>query len=96
MLAMNTKVLLVDERYRTSWGMLGEYLEREGFEVKACMMANRVSPKLYPCQYAIAVLDVMMPGKSGIEVLARIRADSVMPVLMLTAKGDDADRYRGA
>jgi two-component system OmpR family response regulator/two-component system response regulator CpxR len=43
----------------------------------------------------IAVLDVMMPGKTGIDVLIQIRTHGAMPVLMLTAKGDDADRIVG-
>ena len=45
--------------------------------------------------YAIAVLDVMMPRMNGIETLRRIRAGSHMPVLMLTGRGDDADRILG-
>jgi DNA-binding response OmpR family regulator len=91
---MNTKVLLVDDDIELV-GMLGEYLEREGFEVKGVHDGESGIAEALSGQYAIAVLDVMMPGKSGIEVLARIRADSVMPVLMLTAKGDDTDRIVG-
>jgi two-component system OmpR family response regulator len=45
--------------------------------------------------YALTVLDVMMPGMSGLEVLRRIRQQSTLPVLMLTARGDDADRIAG-
>jgi DNA-binding response OmpR family regulator len=46
-------------------------------------------------QYAIAILDVMMPRMNGIETLRRIRAASRIPVLMLTGRGDDADRILG-
>jgi len=45
--------------------------------------------------YSIAVVDMMMPGLSGIDVLKVIRAQSVLPVIMLTAKGDDIDRIIG-
>ena len=46
-------------------------------------------------RYALAVLDVMLPGVSGIEVLRRVRAESDLPILMLTARGDDVDRIVG-
>ena len=46
-------------------------------------------------QYAIAVLDVMMPRLNGVEALRRIRTKSSMPVIMLTARGDDTDRIVG-
>ena len=48
-----------------------------------------------PILYAIAVLDVMMPRLNGVEALAQIRASSQLPVLMLTARGDDIDRIVG-
>ena len=91
---MNAKVLLVDDDVELV-EMLREYLEREGFEVKGVHDGDSGIAEALSGQYAIAVLDVMMPGKSGIEVLGRIRVDSVMPVLMLTAKGDDTDRIVG-
>ncbi len=91
---MNAKVLLVDDDAELV-EMLKEYLEREGFEVKGVHDGDSGIAEALSGQYAIAVLDVMMPGKSGIEVLGRIRVDSVMPVLMLTAKGDETDRIVG-
>lgn len=91
---MNTKVLLVDDDVELV-GMLGDYLNGEGFDVKGVHDGEAGITEALSGQYAIAVLDVMMPGKSGIEVLGRIRAESIMPVLMLTAKGDDTDRIVG-
>lgn len=91
---MNAKVLLVDDDVELV-EMLREYLEREGFEVKCVHNGDAGIAEALSGQYAIAVLDVMMPGKSGIEVLSRIRLDSVIPVLMLTARGDDTDRIIG-
>jgi two-component system OmpR family response regulator/two-component system response regulator CpxR len=89
-----TKVLLVDDDVELV-DMLKEYLEQEGYEVTAVHngadgLANALSG-----QYAIAVLDVMMPRLQGMETLRQLRQRSQMPVLMLTAKGDDADRILG-
>jgi two-component system, OmpR family, response regulator len=92
--AMKTKVLLVDDDVELA-GMLQIYLEREGFEVKAVHDGELGIAEALHGHHDIAVLDVMMPGKTGIDVLVQIRAHGAMPVLMLTAKGDDADRIVG-
>ena len=91
---MKTKVLLVDDDVELA-GMLRVYLEREGFEVKAVHDGESGITEALHGYHDIAVLDVMMPGKSGIDVLVQIRAHGAMPVLMLTARGDDADRIVG-
>jgi two-component system OmpR family response regulator len=91
---MKTKVLLVDDDVELS-EMLRVYLEREGFEVKAVHDGEIGIAEALHGHHDIAVLDVMMPGKSGIDVLVQIRAHGAIPVLMLTAKGDDADRIVG-
>ncbi|MCX7194163.1 MAG: response regulator transcription factor [Proteobacteria bacterium] len=92
--AMKTKVLLVDDDVELA-GMLQIYLEREGFEVKTVHDGGLGIAEALHGHHDIAVLDVMMPGKTGIDVLVQIRAHGAMPVLMLTAKGDDADRIVG-
>ena len=91
---MKTKVLLVDDDVELA-EMFQAYLEQEGFEVKAVHDGNAGIAEALHGQHDIAVLDVMLPGKSGIDVLIQIRAQGAMPVLMLTAKGDDADRIVG-
>jgi two-component system OmpR family response regulator len=91
---MKTKVLLVDDDVELA-EMLRVYLEREGFEVKAVHDGEAGIAEALCGYYDIVVLDVMMGGKSGINVLVRIRAQGALPVLMLTAKGDDADRIVG-
>ncbi len=91
---MKTKVLLVDDDVELA-GMFQIYLEREGFEVKAVHDGELGIVEALHGHHDIAVLDVMMPGKTGIDVLVQIRAHGAMPVLMLTAKGDDADRIVG-
>jgi DNA-binding response OmpR family regulator len=89
-----TRVLLVDDDVELG-GMLREYLQQEGFETNAVTDGESgVSEALSGC-YAIVVLDVMLPRVSGVEVLRRIRMRSRVPVLMLTARGDDVDRIVG-
>jgi len=89
-----TAVLLIDDDVELA-EMLGDYLAQEGFTVSAVHDGESGVAEALSGNYAIAVLDVMMPGISGIEVLRRIRAVSAMPVLMLTARGDDMDRIVG-
>ena len=91
---MSTKVLLVDDDVELI-EMLRDYLQGDGFAVDAIHDGTSAVAAALSGDYAIAVLDVMMPGMSGIEVLRNIRARSVMPVLMLTALGDDAERIDG-
>ena len=91
---MSTKVLLVDDDVELI-EMLRDYLQRDGFAVDALYEGSSAVAAALSGDYAIAVLDVMMPGMGGIEVLRQIRAQSVMPVLMLTALGDDAERIDG-
>jgi two-component system, OmpR family, response regulator len=89
------QVLLVDDDPELG-AMLVEYLEREGFGATAVQDGEAGVHHALSGHYNILVLDVMMPGLSGIEVLRRIRMrDSRLPVLMLTARGDDLDRILG-
>ena len=88
------RILLVDDDVELV-GMLRDYLVQDGFEVLAVPDGEAGVAEALSGHYAIVVLDVMMPGMSGIEALRRIRADSAVPVLMLTARGDDLDRIVG-
>lgn len=88
------KLLLVDDDIELT-NMLKEYLDGEGFSVDAMHDGESAVRAVLGGNYALAVLDVMMPGMSGIETLSRIRTHSQMPVLMLTARGDDIDRIIG-
>ena len=89
-----TAVLLVDDDVELA-ELLGDYLAQDGFLVTTVHDGVQGVEAALSGRYAIAVLDVMMPGLSGVEVLRRIRAQNAMPVLMLTAKGDDMDRIVG-
>ncbi len=89
-----TRVLLVDDDIELA-GMLADYLTQEGFGVTTVHDGETGVTEALSGQYLIVVLDVMMPRLNGIEVLRRVRAKSTVPVLMLTARGDDTDRIVG-
>jgi len=89
-----TAVLLADDDIELS-GMLAEYLEREGFSVTAVHDGESAARLAAGGAYQIVVLDVMMPRIDGVEALRRIRQGSRVPVIMLTARGDDVDRIIG-
>ena len=91
-------VLLIDDDVELV-GMFSEYLEQEGFRTTCVHNGRDGAREALRGDYAIAVLDVMMPGTNGIEALRQIRGAgseaSRIPILMLTARGDDADRILG-
>lgn len=89
-----TRVLLVDDDVELS-GMLSEYLQQEGFETEVAHDGEAGVKAALEGQFDIAVLDVMMPVLNGVDALRQIRQHSQMPVLMLTARGDDIDRVVG-
>ena len=89
-----TDILLIDDDSELS-AMLTEYLAGEGFETTT--MANGQDGAIAAAsgRYKVVILDVMMPGMTGIEALRKIRQTSSVPVVMLTAKGSDIDRVVG-
>ena len=91
---MLARVLLIDDDADLT-DLLGDYLKTEGFGV-VCAHNGEVGAALALAGQAdIVVLDIMLPGQSGIDTLRQIRAASTLPVLMLTGRGDDADRILG-
>jgi DNA-binding response OmpR family regulator len=88
------KVLLVDDDVDLTT-MLSQYLVREGFEVHAVHDGEAGAAEAIRLPYSIVILDIMMPRLSGVEALRRIRTTSRVPVLMLTARGDNIDRIVG-
>jgi two-component system response regulator CpxR len=89
------RVLLVDDD-RELCAMLGEYLAADGFEVQAVHDgAAAVAALAAGGRYSIIVMDISMPRMDGFEALRELRRSSAVPVVMLTARGDDTDRIVG-
>lgn len=89
-----TRVLLIDDDVELTM-LLQEYLTEEGFDVATNTDGRAGIAAAADGSADIIVLDIMMPRMSGIEILHRIRKLSQIPVLMLTARGDDIDRISG-
>jgi two-component system response regulator CpxR len=75
--------------------LLQEFLRREGFTVDCAHEGNSALAKALEGGYELIVLDVMLPGLDGFEILKRLRVSSRVPVIMLTARGEDVDRIIG-
>jgi two-component system response regulator CpxR len=92
-LAMN-KILLIDDDTDLC-ELLRDYLAPEGFAVETNHNGLDGVESALSGEHVLVILDVMLPGINGFEVLRRIRTSSRIPVLMLTARGDDVDRIVG-
>jgi two-component system phosphate regulon response regulator OmpR len=91
---MADTVLIVDDDTRLS-AMLADYLSGNGYSVRAAATARAGVEEVARATPGAVILDVMLPDFDGFEALRRIRAASDVPVLMLTAKGDETDRIVG-
>ncbi len=87
-------ILIVDDDTELC-SLLQRYLERELFRVKTVHTAEEGLKEALSGLYQGVILDVMLPGGSGIEILRQIRSRSEIPVIMLTAKGDESNRIEG-
>jgi two-component system, OmpR family, phosphate regulon response regulator OmpR len=81
-----------DERLRA---LLQRYLSTNGYRVSAAPGAAEARQLLANLEFDLLVLDVMMPGESGLDFARDLRRSSQVPILMLTARGDPADRIAG-
>jgi len=75
--------------------LLGEYLERNGFRVSLANDGKEMRRRLELNRPDIVVLDLMLPGESGLTLCRDLRADSTLPVIMLTARNEEVDRVLG-
>jgi two-component system response regulator CpxR len=89
-----SRVLVVDDDVGLC-ELVAEYLAAEGFPVECVHNGENGIERALSGEHAIAVLDVMLPGISGFDVLRRLRTKTRLPVLMLTARGEDVDRIVG-
>jgi two-component system response regulator CpxR len=88
------KVLIIDDDEELC-ELVSEYLSVEGFEVESVHDGESGLQRARGGTYDLAILDVMMPKKNGFDVLRELRQSSQIPVLMLTARGDDMERIVG-
>ncbi|URM34248.1 response regulator transcription factor [Bacillus sp. 7894-2] len=88
------KILLVDDEERIR-RLLKMYLERENFSIDEAENGNQALSKALANDYDVILLDLMMPGKDGIEVCRELREKKATPVIMLTAKGEEVNRVQG-
>lgn len=88
------QILIIDDDVALC-ELVTEYLEPLGFTVDSVHRGDAGADRALAGKYSIVILDVMLPGVNGFEVLRSIRAQSKLPVLMLTARGDDVDRIVG-
>jgi len=88
------RILLIDDDVELC-SLLEELFKRESFEVQMEHDGGRGLERALSGQFDLIVLDVMLPGLDGFEVLRQVRRSSLVPVLMLTARGEDVDRIIG-
>ena len=91
---MAFRILLIDDDARL-FDLLATYLRQNGMEVEGAPDGARGLLALSSGTFDVVLLDVMMPGLNGLETCKRIRAKSNVPLIMLTAKGDETDRVVG-
>ena len=87
-------ILIVDDDVELC-ELVAEYLEPEGFEVEAVHNGEQGLQRALSGHPVLVVLDVMLPGMNGLDVLRQLRKQSRVPVLILTARGDEVDRIVG-
>lgn len=90
----DARLLLVDDD-RQLGSMLGDYFAGERLDLAVSTSGEEALQKLAGEAFDLLILDIMLPGLSGLEVLQRVRRSSDVPVIMLTARGDDIDRIIG-
>jgi len=88
------RILIIDDDIELC-ELVTEYLEPEGYAVDSVNEGSEGVTRALSGEYALAVLDYMLPGLNGFEVLRQIRGSSHLPVVMLTARGDDVNRIIG-
>ncbi len=87
-------VLVVDDDRRLA-GLIGHYLAEQGFRVSLAHDAKAARTKLAGLAFDLLVLDIMMPGESGLDLARDLRRTSAVPILLLTAMGESENRIAG-
>lgn len=88
------RVLIVDDEERIR-RLMKMYLEREDYQVEEAEDGEEALTKALNEDYDVILLDLMLPGKDGVEVCKELREKKATPVIMLTAKGEESNRVHG-
>jgi DNA-binding response OmpR family regulator len=91
---MDEKLLVVDDEPILLKGLKFS-LEQDGYQVEVAVDGNEAYDKILENDYDLIVLDLMLPGMDGLEVCKRVRETSMVPIIMLTAKGEDSSKVLG-
>lgn len=91
---MSQHILIVEDETKLA-SLLEDYLAQSGFEITAIHDGNEASTWLASNQPSLILLDLMLPGKSGLDIAKEVRKDSSVPIIMITAKVDEIDRLLG-
>lgn len=91
---MSKKILIVDDDAEIR-KVIGIYLENEGYEILKAENGDQALKFISENEVALVLLDIMMPGMNGTEVCMKIREDSIMPIIFLSAKSEDLDKIQG-
>jgi two-component system response regulator CpxR len=91
---MPARILIIDDDVELC-GLLREFLGTEGYELEAQHKGGGAAARAVSGKYALVVLDVMLPEVNGFDILREIRHTSSVPVILLTARGDEVDRIVG-
>jgi two-component system alkaline phosphatase synthesis response regulator PhoP/two-component system response regulator ResD len=91
---MMETILIVDDEQRII-DLASMYIEQEGFRVHSATEGREALDKILKMEPALVVLDLMLPGMDGLEICRRVRAQSDVPIIMLTARSEDIDKIVG-
>lgn len=92
---MKQKLILICDDEAGIHESLRLYLEKDGYRVHSIFRGDEALDAFVTLKPDLIILDIMMPGKSGTDVCAAIRQQSTVPIIMLTAKGEEVDRLLG-
>ena len=92
--ALKQRLLIVDDEPELR-KLLKTYLSKEGYDVDAVEDANAMDQYLARCNVDLVILDLMLPGEDGLSIGRRLRSEKHLPIIILSARGEDLDRIIG-
>ena len=92
---MSKRILIVDDEPSLVKGLRFNLEQQEGYEIEVAYDGEEALSLFEPDKFDLVLLDIMLPKLDGMEVCQRIRAVCDVPIIMLTARGDDMDKIMG-